>query len=361
MSKIKTKATIITLVILMASMVLITNAPLQPAQAALSAIQPYSGPLKAGNVANGTFNTDTWISIRPRVVGIHQTILVNVWSTPASNAQRKLLGYHITITKPDGTTDEFTLDSETDTAATWMEYVPDQLGSYKYKVDFPGTFCPAGVYNNGVVYTDAASAGYGYSGAPIYTGSTYYKPDSSPEYTFTVQQDMVWSQPYVPLPADYWTRNVGVELREWLPIIGDWPWHGPAGPDYYSLYPDCSPYWNTRMDFFPYVQGPSTAHVAWKRIDNIAGITGAGRYATYGDRGWSYEVPSSTTSSGPSAITMVIGGRGYMTVPRVRGQMINGSIQQVATTALQCVDIRTGNVRWEVDGFTHSQDRKSVV
>ena len=74
----------------------------------LAPIQPYSGPLKSGDVANGTFDTDVWISIRPNVIGVGQTVLVNVWATPASNAQRKLMGYHITITKPDGTTDEFT-------------------------------------------------------------------------------------------------------------------------------------------------------------------------------------------------------------------------------------------------------------
>jgi hypothetical protein len=52
---------------------------------------------------------------------------------------------------------------------------------------------------------------------------------------------------------------------------------------------------------------------------------------------------------------MAIGGRGYLTVQRVRSELINGTIQQVSTTALQCVDIRTGEVFWEVDGFTHAQ------
>ena len=351
----KTIFSIAIVVILMASVILIT-APVQPVQAQLSTTQPYSGPLKTGDVANGTFTTDVWISIRPKLIGVGQTLLVNVWTTPASNAQRKLLGYHITITKPDGNTDEYTLDSERDTAATWMEYTPDQIGEYKYKVDFPGTFCPAGNYNDGKIYVNASGAGQGYQGvATVYTGSTYYKPDSSPEYTFTVQQDMVWSWGATALPNDYWTRNIAPELREWLPIIGDFPWYGPAGPDFYELYPKDSPYWNPRTDFYPYVQGPSSAHIAWKRVQGIGGITGAGRYGTYGATGWSYEVPAATSSLNPGVITMVIGGRGYITVPRVRSQMINGSLQQVATTALQCLDIRTGEVFWEVDGFTHSQ------
>jgi hypothetical protein len=269
------------------------------------------------------------------------------------------LGYHITITRPSGTIDEYTRDSEIDTAATWLEYVPNELGEYKYKVDFPGTFCPAGAYNNGQI-VDPSQVGSGYQGAAtVYTGSTYYTPDSSPEYTFTVQQDMVWSWGVIPLPTDYWTRNVAPELREWLPIIGDWPWYGPAGPDYYVLYPECSPYWNPRMDFYPYIQGPSTAHIAWKRVEGIAGITGSGRYGSYGSRGWNYEVPAATSSYSPSTITMIIGGRGYCTVPRVKSQIVGNTVQSVSTTALQCVDIRTGEVFWEVEGFTHSQSKES--
>lgn len=356
----KTKATAILVIAIMMTSISLVSVAVQPAYAALAPNQPYSGPLKAGDVADGTFSTDTWISIRPKVVGIGQPVLINVWTTPASNAQRKLLGYHITITKPDGTKDEFTLNSEIDTAATWMEYAPDQIGEYKYKVDFPGTFHPPGYYNDGNVYTTLAEAGAGYQSAvTLYTGSTYYKPDSSPEYTFTVQQDMVWSWGAAALPTDYWTRNVAPELREWLPIIGDWPWYGPGGIGWAQQYPDCSPNWNTRMDFYPYVQGPSSAHVAWKRVQNIAGITGSGRYGEFGSRGWSYPAPASTTSSNPGVITMVIGGRGYITVQRVRSELISGTIQQVSTTALQCIDIRTGEVLWEVDGFTHSQSLSS--
>jgi hypothetical protein len=160
-------------------------------------------------------------------------------------------------------------------------------------------------------------------------------------------------------PTDYWERPVAPENREWLSIIGDFPWYGPAGADYYTMYPDCSPYWNPRMDFYPYVQGPESAHIAWKLQQNIAGITGVGRYAEYGTRGWSYSVPHSTTSSTPSSITMVIGGRGYMTVPKVLSQIVDGEVETVSTTALQCVDIRTGEIYWEVDGFTHSQSQSS--
>ncbi|HLN44858.1 MAG TPA: PQQ-binding-like beta-propeller repeat protein [Candidatus Sulfotelmatobacter sp.] len=354
-----TKTTSILAIILMMASITLITVTVQPVQAQLAAKQPHSGPLQTGDVANGTFDSQTWISARPKVVGIGQSVLINVWTTPAANAGRKLLGYHIIITKPDGTKDEYTLNSERDTAATWMEYVPNQIGEYKYKVEFPGTFLPAGIYNDGVIYTNTSAAGSGYQGVPtIYSGSTYYKPDTSPEYTFSAQQDMIWSWGATALPTDYWTRPVAPELRDWLPIIGDFPWYGPPTADFYQMYPNDG-YWSPRSDFYPFVRGPNTAHIAWKRVGNIAGITGAGRYGSYGAEGWSYEVPFATTSGSPGVITMVIDGRGFLTVPRVRSQMINGTLQQVSTTALQSVDIRTGEVLWEVDGFTHPQSLDS--
>lgn len=352
----KTKSLAIALIIIMAASTVLIFVPVQPAQAQLSPIQPYSGPIKSGDVANGTLHTQIWISARPHLVGLGQSVLVNVWCTPASAAGRRLLGYHITITAPDGTVKEYTMDSERDTAATWLEFVPDQTGVYKYKVDFPGTFLPAGIYNDGKIYTNETQSGAGYQGAlTIYTGSSYYLPAQSPEYNFTVQNDMVASWGSTPPPTDYWTRPVAPELRDWLPILGDFPWYGPAGPDFYTMYPNDSPYWNPRTDFYPYVQGPNTAHVAWKEVNAIAGITGQGRYANYGAEGWSYSAPASTLSSSPGQITMVIAGRGYMTVPVVRSQMVNGTLQSVPTTTLRCVDIRTGEILWEADGFTHSQ------
>ncbi len=69
---------IVIVLMMIASTVLIAT-PIKPVQAALAPIQPYAGPLKSGDVADGTFDTNVWISIRPNVVGKGQTLLVNVW------------------------------------------------------------------------------------------------------------------------------------------------------------------------------------------------------------------------------------------------------------------------------------------
>src|SRR3989304_7072145 len=310
----KTKMTATIVIVLLMASVMLFAVSVNPVQAQLSATQPYSGALKSGDVASGTTYTTALISARPKLLGKGQILLVNLWCTPASLAGRRLLGYKVTITKPDGTTDVYALPySEIDTAATWFEYVPDQVGEYKYKFDFSGTYLPAGRYLDGDIITAT-------SGGTLYSGSTYYQPDSSQELTFTVQEDMVWSWPAAGLPTDYWTRPVAPELREWIDIISDYPWYGPGDPNWATRYPNSSAYWNPRMDFYPYVQGPNSAHIVWKRVPTIAGITGMGRYGAYGTRGWAYEVPFSTTSSSPGTIPMVIAGRGYMVVPRPRQQ-----------------------------------------
>jgi hypothetical protein len=103
--------------------------------------------------------------------------------------------------------------------------------------------------------------------------------------TLTVQQDVVLPWPETPIPNDYWTRPVPYEFREWWPISGDFPWRGPSGgPMWDKLYPDTNPYWGGyqlsgmggpwRGTFTPWVQGPNSGHVAWKRQYGIGGIVG---------------------------------------------------------------------------------------
>src|SRR5665647_1745643 len=121
-SRIKGKTLVIAIVVLLMTSAILMDVTVQPVQAQLAAKQPYSGPLKTGDIADGTFHSEITISARPKLVGIGQEVLVNMWVTPAAAAGRKLLGYQVTITKPDGTTDQMTLDSERDTAATWFDY-----------------------------------------------------------------------------------------------------------------------------------------------------------------------------------------------------------------------------------------------
>ncbi|MEM3377727.1 MAG: hypothetical protein QXV09_03215 [Candidatus Bathyarchaeia archaeon] len=48
-------------------------------------------------------------------------------------------GYKLTITKPDGNTETITWDVVWDTTSSaYTTYTPTQVGTYKFKFEFPG-------------------------------------------------------------------------------------------------------------------------------------------------------------------------------------------------------------------------------
>ena len=310
------KATVALFILLMATVTLMAW-QVQQVKGQLAAQQPVSGPLPAGVTADITLNTLTYLSFRPNPIGIGQQLLVNMWLNPPLASNNRLIpkGFTITITKPDKTKEAFTVDSEPATAATWFEYTPDQVGTWNIKVDFLGTYFPAGRYYNGYIVTNTSGTVY---------GSAYYKPSSTAEQTLTVQQDLIWSWPPAPLPTDYWTRPASLDNREWWPILGNFPGTGyeGGGATWDKLYPDTNPADSPdRYNFHPWVLGPNSAHVVWKQQGSIAGLTGgpAGQYGT---------------TSSPGNPSVVYAGRAYqtMTVP------ING----IPTSCATCYDLRTG-------------------
>ena len=311
----------IVLVLLMASVMLVAISPIQPVGAQLSTVQPYVGPLKAGDTPNATEydgTTRAALSFRPTTIGVGQSLLVNLWITPAGPSNDVFVpegGYVITITKPDGKQDVIKIRSEPATFANYFEYVPDQVGTWTLQFSFIGAFFPAGQYYNGVIVTNSSGSHY--------SVSTYYKPSSTPVQNLTVQQDMVFSWPLT-LPTDYWYRPASMNNRGWWPILGAWPGTGYVGyndPNWDTLYPDTTKQYNSVASFTPYVQAPNTAHVLWKQLGALAGLIG-GPAKQYGQTG------------SPGTPSVIYAGRCYqtMTVP------ING----VPTSCAVCYDLRTG-------------------
>jgi outer membrane protein assembly factor BamB len=317
------KATVITLAFLLSSITLISM-PVQAQSGAHGGSESNapngSIPLPAGVTADTIIKSDIYLSFRPNPVGLGQPILVNVWLDPGPSYVRHLNDYKVTFEKPDGTTDVVTVDSYPADGTAWFEYVPDQLGTWKIKFEFPGGYFPAGNY------TVPIGSGTAYDGyTESYNMSVYYLPDTTDWQTLTVQSDMVPSWPPSPLPTDYWTRPVEPENREWWPILGNYPWNGPGGgPDWPA---NTATTWNARQAFTPYVQAPNTAHIAWKRLDTIsAGIVG-------GDNGYT------TLSGSGNAPDIIYGGYAYNSITKP----FDGVTQNVWT----CTDIRTGQTIWE--------------
>src|SRR5665647_496020 len=108
-TKLQSTSTII-LILLMAS-IMLSEMPIQTAQAQLSATQPTSGPMPSGATADFTVATTPYLSVRPNPVGINQQLLVNIWILPAPHTQRAFEDLKVTITKPDGTKDTITMNS----------------------------------------------------------------------------------------------------------------------------------------------------------------------------------------------------------------------------------------------------------
>ncbi len=327
----KTKmATTIVLILLMATGILST----QPVQAQTNVQEGGGGPLPPGVTPDTTFDAFAQLSFRPTTVGVGQTILINLWVTPAIHPSRYFKDFKLTITKADGTQDVILMNSYKADGTAWLEYLADQIGNWTLKFDFQGAYFPRGNYT---------STGGAFGGTLNAVQSAYYKPASSPLRTLVVQTDPVLPWPTMPLPNDYWTRPVHVENREWWTISGNWPGTGyvGGGATWNQLYPDTSPLYNARAKFTPWVEGPESAHIVWKRQGNIAGLTG-GQTGQYGITG------------GPGSPNIIYAGRCYQTLTKVAKTLINGTYYDQPVSVWQCYDLRTGEIYWEQTGVSNT-------
>jgi len=152
------KATLLTTIIVLAS-IAVLQTPIQSAQALPSSRQPTTGQLPAGAVVNATVKTSAHLSFRPTTIGVNQQFLINFWVSPGIHVERFHPDFTVTITKPDGTKDVIVMNSFPADGTAWFEYVADQVGEWKLKFDFLGTYFPEGVYYEGIVYDTLADLG----------------------------------------------------------------------------------------------------------------------------------------------------------------------------------------------------------
>ena len=339
MNKSKTAkiATIFVLTLLIASLMALT--PLaKPAAAQLvssggSPTQGYlntngqfvaaiGGPLPAGVTPDITVPTKAFLAVTPDPVGVGQTILVNIWTTPGIDVERYRTGYTVTITKPDGTTDTVgPLNSFKGDGTCYFTYTVGQVGTWKFQFSYPGGYYAAGNY------TENAGA-FMLFGAPTtnvsFPLSMYYTPSSTPVTSITVQQAMVSSWPASPLPTDYWTRPIQPDNREWWVIAGNYPATGQVGGG--ADWPaNTNPYVTSAYSFTPYVQAPTSAHILWRIQTSDAGLIG-------GTKGTN----SIVSEFGGTTPLVIYNGRGYQNIQVGNNQL------------LECYNIQTGQVYWQI-------------
>jgi len=271
------------------------------------------------------------VNVRPTTVGIGQEVLMNFWVSPAPGANRQYHDYKVTVTDPNGKQTSFTMDSYVADGTAWSPYVFDQEGDWTVDFSYPGEYFAPGRYFEGEL-TTATTGGTVYSAVTV-------KPANARTVTIHVQADIIPSWPESPLPTGYWTRPIDEIHREWWPIAGNFPWFGPAKDDpmWDELYPNTNPTYNSGYGFIPWVAGPETAHVVWKRQYEMSGIMG-------GDLGTSSFIWSGvgTWYQTPSIILL---GRAYHTITKpAQTQTSNANNGQ---TYWECYDIRTGDLYWE--------------
>jgi hypothetical protein len=294
---------------------------------------------KSGN-AQQDFAVDVkaFLSARPTTVGVGQELLINFWMTPAPGAGRLYHDYTITVTDPDGKPFTFTMDSYVADGTNWCPWVFNQVGDWTITFDYPGEYFAPGRYIDGELSTAA-------SGGTVYADGVTIKPASARMITIHVQNDVINSWPESPLPTDYWTWPIGEENRDWWPIIGSYPWWGDGPSDVTSTwdfyYPNTNPTYNSAYGFVPWVSGPESAHIMWKRTYQMGGLMG-------GDWGGASSINTDTIST-PASVTadwqmmpsIVLMGRAYHTLAK---PATDGPGMQ---TYWECYDIRTGEIYWE--------------
>jgi hypothetical protein len=300
-----------------------------------------------------TITPKAYLSFRPNIIGVGQEMIINMWLTPSCGAHRQYHGYVLTITGPDGKSESFSFDSYVADSSMWMPFYPDQVGEWSFQFTYPGEYFAPGTYTDGILLgpndplpTPAAIGGSSANGGIYanYTAGVTVKPASTGVQKLTVQQDMIPSWSESPFPTDYWTRPVDEINRDWWPIVGSYPWFGPVSDMgmWNKLYPDTNPAYNSEYAFVPWVTGPESAHVVWKRQYALSGLMG-------GDLGIASYITGRTGGQGNMflpefrdiAPQIILMGRAYNTYEKVSP---DGPTTQ---RYWECYDIRTGEVYWE--------------
>lgn len=281
---------------------------------------PIWGPLPTNVTPDVTVPTTAYLSFSPNPVGLGQSFLVNMWTTPGIHRSRYRTGYTVNITKPDGTSVTVgPMNSYYGDGTAWFEYPADQIGTWKLSFSFAGDYYPQGFYND--------------SGWPATFGTTqtffnysmWYQPSNTAEQTLTVQEAQVASWPLNPLPNDYWTRPVNTLNRGWAANVGDYPWNG-------AIYEQSGRIlYASNYKYTPYVTAPNTAHIVWKNQSALAGLFGAGQ---------NYQASIGTGFGGVPMPTLVFEGRAYGTYSKPG----TGTTSQ---NYFYCKDLRTGRLIWE--------------
>ncbi len=263
--------------------------------------------------------TYAYLTVTPNPIGVGQTAFLSFFldkTPPTANAQfgDRFEGFKVTVTKPDGATEDLPLGGQSRSDAvggSWASYTPTSVGSYTFVFSYPGQTIKG---------ENPSGTGQGIA----YIGD-YFMPSTSAPITLTVTNEQVQNPPSVPLPTGYWARPIPAMNLEWYKLAGNW-----LGLSAVSF--GATGVYNASGNFNPYSKGPNTAHVIWTKPYSFGGIIG-------GDFGGRQDGSNfmSTSQYEPKFAPIVINGVLYYNI-------FGGSIQN--PNGWVAVDIRTGQQLW---------------
>ena len=250
--------------------------------------------------AQKTKKTYAYIGAVPNPVGVGQTVLIHVGITDyLLIATDGWEGLSVTIEKPDGTTETIE-DIRTDsTGGTGETYTPAQVGTYYLQTHFPEQ-----------VYNWTSSPAFD----PTLIGPVTYLASDSEKLALVVQEEPIEYHPGQPLPAEYWTRPIDAQLREWYTIAGSW----------FEEPPNL---------FAPYNDGPESAHILWAKPLIAGGLSGGDTGEHAHDEGDAYR--------GRWQLPIIMEGVVYY--PRFPSGFFGSIPPQAGVVA---VDLHTGEELW---------------
>jgi hypothetical protein len=262
--------------------------------------------------------TYAYINVAPNPVGVGQQVIVVFWldkvyADAHGTNDYRFHNFELTITKPDGTTEEKTFDTVWDsTSSQYTLCTPTQEGTYTFDFTFPGQ--------------DVND--YSHSPTSSYINDTYLP--SSTSTTLTVQAEPIaGALGSSPLPSEYWTRPIYGENTEWWSISSNWLGSGsPGNTANPGVYPGDA-------------VGPQTSHIMWTKSLQSGGVVGGDNFEVQGDtffEGSAYRARF--------ANPIILDGMLYYTEPISFAGVPGGFGAGAAYGPTNCVDLRTGQVIW---------------
>src|SRR3990172_4497780 len=191
--------------------------------------------------------TFAYLAVNPNPVGVGQTVFINMWvdkpmPEAAINNDIRRRDYTLTITKPDGTSENKTFKVADTTGVVYTSYKPTEVGTYSFLF-----------YYAGQEYTWNATANQ-----RVFTGDIFLSATSK-AVSLTVQEDPLPDpRTSYPLPTEYWARPIEGQNTDWWKISSNYL-RGAQIVDG-AVQPDGT--------------APNSPHVMWTKPIQFGGVAG---------------------------------------------------------------------------------------